>query len=433
MSIKKRKRELEEHHEEIEIDTSAPEPPSKRALRRVKKGKPLPPSKNTPPPTDTKADDDTAKKQGKTSKRSIHGVWIGNLPWTATKADIRKFLTENSDITEEMITRVHMPSQTQTESFAKATGTEKRSKANNKGFAYIDFANQESVHWAIDLSELLLAGRRILIKDSKNFEGRPEKLENAAGGAATRSSSRPPNKRVFVGNLGFDITEDDLRVHFSKCGELREIKVATFEDSGKCKGFAWVEFDDIDAAVSAVRGWVRIEENVDDDDGGDDGDDDDDDDEEEEEEEGKEEQTFGSARAINKVNKGGDVKFRKWWVNRIKGRPLRMEFGEDKNVRYKKRFGKSSTSSIQKSSLHASGLDDTGDVGDSHSSTTSAAAKQKLKLKHNSIGGKPEKFNGSRAFTKADARKIKPGAALAGAQRLTGAIVKSQGKKITFS
>ena len=51
------------------------------------------------------------KKEKKTEveKRSEYGVWIGNLPWSVSKDDLRKFLVEYSDITPEMITRVHMP------------------------------------------------------------------------------------------------------------------------------------------------------------------------------------------------------------------------------------------------------------------------------------------------------------------------------------
>src|SRR5947207_2378656 len=131
---KKRKRE-DRPLEEIEIDISAPEPHSKKALRRAKKGKSLTQPKNIPATTYNEA----ARKHGKSPKRSIYGIWIGNLPWTATKVDIRKFLIENSKITEEMITRVHMPSP---ESFAKDGETKKRPKANNKGFAYVDFVNQ---------------------------------------------------------------------------------------------------------------------------------------------------------------------------------------------------------------------------------------------------------------------------------------------------
>ncbi|MCJ1483763.1 hypothetical protein MMC06_003931 [Schaereria dolodes] len=396
---KKRKRD-EKQLGEIEVDIAAPEPPSKKALRRVKKAKITSISETSKqslrnPESSTEEISDNVT----TPKRSDYGIWIGNLPWTASKADLRKFLTEKAQITEDMITRLHMP----TPAEATTATWRQKVKPQNKGFAYVDFSTAAALAKALSLSETLLAGRRVLIKDSKSFEGRPDKPSDVQDSSVQRGE--PPSKRIFIGNLAFDMTKEDLEEHFARCGEIVEVFMATFEDTGKCKGYAWIEFSKLEAGEAAVRGWVAMEKLHD--------------------EMSEDDEVEESEKAWK-----GKKKVRKWWVNRIKGRPLRMEFAEDKAIRYKKRFRKSAT--------------DKNDIANSDEPVTDIT-KNDILTKFGDDGTQPGRERPlldrepkgnlgreNRRGKKTDARTIKPGAALAAAPRLTGAIVESKGKKITF-
>ncbi|KAF4633050.1 hypothetical protein G7Y89_g5074 [Cudoniella acicularis] len=357
--------------EEIEVDITAPEPPSKKAVRRLKKGKPLPPSKSgaesTPEP-------EAKKPKAEVEKRSEYGVWIGNLPFFVSKADLRAFFVNKSDITEEMITRVHMPGPNDGK---PANKVEERKAVHNKGFAYVDFSTVEGVTEAMELSEQLLGGRRVLIKDNKSFEGRPLKTKEES-----RNDGKPPSKRVFLGNLPFDATEESVQEHFEKCGTIASIKLATFEDSGKCKGYAWIVFDELAAAESAVRGYVLEEELSD----------------ESESEDDSDSNDAGSddEKIDRKAKKPKQTEKRKVWVNRIKGRPLRMEFAEDASIRYKKRYGKDGTKNKPAGE-------------DSNAAEVSDAPREERVL--------PTKVVEYRTPY---------------APRLTGGIVESKGKKVTF-
>lgn len=312
--------------EEIEVDITAPEPPSKKALRRLKKGKPLPPSKSgaesTPEP-------ETKAKKPEVEKRSEHGIWIGNLPFHVSKSDLRTFFVDKSDITEEMITRIHMPGPNDKKSANKVEEKKKFRPDNNKGYAYVDFVSKEALDMAVELSEELLAGRRCLIKDNKSFEGRPEKTKEES-----RRDGKLPSKRVFMGNLSFDVTKEGLKEHFEKCGPVADVMIATFEDSGKCKGYGWITFDELEGAQNAVRGYAMIEDEPSD----------------------AEDSDSEVEETVKTVTK---PKTRKWWVNKIKGRPVRLEYGEDAQVRYKKRYGKDGTKSSGKP---ADALGDGGEV-----------------------------------------------------------------------
>ena len=60
------------------------------------------------------------------------------------------------------------------------------------------------------------------------------------------------SKKLFVGSLSWDTTDDGLRQAFERFGEIVEAKVITDRDTGRSRGFGFVTFDDADAAQNAV-------------------------------------------------------------------------------------------------------------------------------------------------------------------------------------
>lgn len=59
-------------------------------------------------------------------------------------------------------------------------------------------------------------------------------------------------KNLFVGNLPFSATEDALRDLFGAFGEIQQVRIMTDRDTGKSRGFAFVEIADDDAAARAI-------------------------------------------------------------------------------------------------------------------------------------------------------------------------------------
>jgi len=59
-------------------------------------------------------------------------------------------------------------------------------------------------------------------------------------------------KNLFVGNLPFTATEDELRDLFSAFGEVQQVRIMTDRDTGRSRGFAFVEMPDDEAAAKAV-------------------------------------------------------------------------------------------------------------------------------------------------------------------------------------
>lgn len=59
-------------------------------------------------------------------------------------------------------------------------------------------------------------------------------------------------KTLYVGNLPYGVTDNDLHDLFSNCGEVSSAKIIMDRDTGRSKGFGFVEMDDDGAAESAI-------------------------------------------------------------------------------------------------------------------------------------------------------------------------------------
>jgi cold-inducible RNA-binding protein len=65
------------------------------------------------------------------------------------------------------------------------------------------------------------------------------------------------SKRLYVGNLPFSVSQDDLRTEFSKHGTVEDCKLITDRETGKPRGFGFVTFasnQEADAAIAALHG-----------------------------------------------------------------------------------------------------------------------------------------------------------------------------------
>ncbi|AJT09428.1 Nop13p [Saccharomyces cerevisiae YJM683] len=373
---KKRKAE-----DEIEIDLKSSIPLSKKQKRLLRRGKvtleELNAKYNIDPKSIEEYKEDAEKKKSGASEKDAqgeestintptgdesgevvkkkkkdenkYGVWIGNLSFDTTKDDLVRFFIaktkdnedEKSRVTEQDITRLSMP----------RVAAKNSNAMKNKGFCYMFFKNVEQMKAVLELSESHLNGRNMLIKDSENYSGRPDKDDLVA------MSKNPPSRILFVGNLSFDVTDDLLRKHFQHCGDIVKIRMATFEDSGKCKGFAFIDFKNEEGSTNALK----------------------------------------------------DKSCRK-----IAGRPLRMEYGEDRSKRQVRKKVEN--------------------VSRNNSSSFDISNNKGYDRAGQDNGSKPEykRSNANRRPPVDSNNRTKSSVALATAQRGSAAIVPSQGKKVKF-
>lgn len=58
---------------------------------------------------------------------------------------------------------------------------------------------------------------------------------------------------IYVGNLAYDATEDDVRTAFEQYGTVDKVSVIKDRETGRSRGFAFVEMPDGDQAKEAIE------------------------------------------------------------------------------------------------------------------------------------------------------------------------------------
>ncbi|HXZ33498.1 MAG TPA: RNA-binding protein [Terriglobales bacterium] len=64
-------------------------------------------------------------------------------------------------------------------------------------------------------------------------------------------------KNIFVGNLDFNVSEDELRNLFATYGQVDRVTILTDRDTGRSRGFGFVEMtnaEDGEKAIAAING-----------------------------------------------------------------------------------------------------------------------------------------------------------------------------------
>ena len=62
------------------------------------------------------------------------------------------------------------------------------------------------------------------------------------------------SSKLYVGNLSYSVRDDDLQQHFSAFGSVQSAKVMMDRDSGRSKGFGFVEMGSPSEAEAAIHG-----------------------------------------------------------------------------------------------------------------------------------------------------------------------------------
>ena len=60
--------------------------------------------------------------------------------------------------------------------------------------------------------------------------------------------------KLYVGNLAYSVNDESLLQHFTEFGGVNSAKVMMDRDTGRSKGFGFVEMGSVEAAQAAIRG-----------------------------------------------------------------------------------------------------------------------------------------------------------------------------------
>ncbi|TKY69106.1 Nucleolin 2 [Spatholobus suberectus] len=171
----------------------------------------------------------TSKEQNAGSKT----IYAKNLSYSVERADLDNLFKECGQIVD---IRLH-------------TDREGRFR----GFGHVEFATAEAAKKALELHNTELLRRLIRVGLAR------EKGEYAYNRSNWSNSLQKCDNTSTVFVKGFDssLAEEKIKAsleeHFGSCGEIVRISVPKFHDSGSVKGFAHLEFKDVDSMKKALH------------------------------------------------------------------------------------------------------------------------------------------------------------------------------------
>jgi nucleolin len=161
-------------------------------------------------------------------------IWVGQLSWNV----------DNDWLKSEM------------EAFGEVTSARvqlDRTTGKSRGFGYVDFATAAAAKKAFEEGQGKEVDGRAIRIDLSTPKG--DVTDNRAKKFNDQRSA--PSSTLFIGNLSFDISEDDVWNAFSEHGEVSGVRLPKDPDSGRPKGFGYVEFaaqESAQAAIDAMTG-----------------------------------------------------------------------------------------------------------------------------------------------------------------------------------
>ncbi|KAJ2162356.1 hypothetical protein GGF46_000720 [Coemansia sp. RSA 552] len=165
------------------------------------------------------------KKQKTDSAGEVFPVFVGNLPFSATSEVMKDVFSEYGEVSGARV------------------ATHPDGKA--RGFGYVDYATEEARDKALNASYVEIDGRQLRL-DKANSTARDSKEPRS-------KPATEPSKVLFMGNLSFHSTEDSIRAAFAECGNVVSVRLVTDRDTGRPKGFGYLEFESVEAATSALE------------------------------------------------------------------------------------------------------------------------------------------------------------------------------------
>jgi RNA recognition motif-containing protein len=148
-------------------------------------------------------------------------IYVGNLPSHTTEHELRGLFERAGPVVSVRLVT-------------------DRDTGRAKGFGFVEMGREEAEHAIRQLNRAELHGHTLSVTEARP---RPE-------ASATRGL---PSVRLFVGNLPYTATAQELRDFFSAVGLVAAVSLPVERESGKPRGFAFVEFPDRAQAAEAVR------------------------------------------------------------------------------------------------------------------------------------------------------------------------------------
>lgn len=153
------------------------------------------------------------------NNKEIH---VEGLPYSWTESEMKSHFAGCGDIES-----IRMPTW--------------QDSGRSKGYGFITFASTGAVEEALKLDKSEVEGRWLKVNVANGVKKDSERAPRTMG-KSFGSEPEEDCKSLFVKNLPYDVTEDQVGDTFKQYGEITSIRIP--EDQGRVKGFCFIEFED---------------------------------------------------------------------------------------------------------------------------------------------------------------------------------------------
>ncbi|XP_022005149.1 RNA-binding protein 39 isoform X2 [Helianthus annuus] len=127
-----------------------------------------------------------------------------------------------------------------------------RNSRRSKGVGYIEFYDAMSVPMAIAMSGQLLLGQPVMVKPSEAEKNLVQSNASTGGSGGIAGPYGAVDRKLYVGNLHFNMTELQLKQIFEAFGPVELVQLPTDLETGQCKGFGFIQFAQLEHAKAAT-------------------------------------------------------------------------------------------------------------------------------------------------------------------------------------
>lgn len=149
-------------------------------------------------------------------------IFVSGLPYTATEDDLREFFTTDG------ISEIKLPKYQDT--------------GRCLGYSHIVYDNEEDYNKALAKNGEKIGTRYLDIKPAKGQKVEPPRKVSVPVGC----------KVLFIKNLPYEMTEEEIRTEFSSCGIIVDVRMVRNWANKKFKGFAYIDYRDLGSVKKAI-------------------------------------------------------------------------------------------------------------------------------------------------------------------------------------
>jgi nucleolin len=233
--------------EESDEDVASNSPRDETSKRRRKRKRKKKAAVDDEEDDNAKGDDDAAEKvhtnvdgDKKKATELDRTVFVEGIPFSCTQDDVKTFFVSNGVDDIEDIRLPRWPD-----------------SGRLRGYGHVVFESDTSREKAIkELNGKHLQNRYLNIQAAKQ-----RSVTSAATPSTTAEPNNNPSKTIMLNNLSYEAEEVDIVKVLERYGTIVDggVRVVRHSQTGRSKGFAYVEFDNLNAAMRVVSDANKIE------------------------------------------------------------------------------------------------------------------------------------------------------------------------------